>query len=157
MPPRPNKFSSEIRVRIKNVDTLEQIKNIYSSRRFKSINEIINAALELGLPLLDQKATQYADAGEQADRLIQQLSPLVNSLIFNMKKITVLQTVQESMIGSLIQELEFYMKIKGVDIDPALLDEFRLYLPDRFEQDKQELIERLFDAASSANGEDDEQ
>lgn len=145
MPAQPSKFSHEMRIRIKNVNTLDMIKQVYSTKQFKSINEIVNTALERGLPQLLDGNTAL-DCSEISKNLLEELTPITQSLLFNMKKITILQTVQESMISSLLQELEFYFKVKGITIDPALLDEFRLALPDRFEEDKQELIERLFES-----------
>lgn len=161
MPVSPSKFSHEMKIRIKNIDTMDNLKKIYETKKYDSVNSIVNAALEKGLPLLlsgeESLGNPSLIATKVAEQVLQQLSPLANSLLFNMRKITVLQTVQESILGSLIQEFEFYLKTKGVSIDPVLLEEFRMSLPTRFEQDKQVLIERLFNAADTAEEEVDDE
>lgn len=161
MPVTPSKFSHELKIRIKKAETLDTLKEVYKTKKYSSINAAVNAALEKGLPLLladsDYGVNPKKLASQISEQVLEQLLPISNSLIFNMRKITVLQTVQESMLGSLIQELEFFLKIKGISIDPAILEDFRLTLPTRFENDKQEMIERLFAAAdASEEGENNE-
>lgn len=157
----PLKYYYEIRVKLKKVETLELLKKVYETQKYKTATAIINAALEKGLPLLlsgeERSVNPDQLANKVAEQVLEKFTPISNSLLFNMRKIAVLQTVQESMLGSLLQEFEFFLKTKGVSIDPAILEEFRIALPDRFENDKQDLIERLFDAADATEeGDTDE-
>lgn len=150
-------ISSEFHLRIRRRSTLDYIQNLFDSKEYDSVNEILNTALEKGLPAMIENAEAVIPdniAKTVADRVIEELSPLTDSLLLNMKKVTVLQTVQEAMLGSLIQEFEFFLKTKGITLDPKLLDEFRFSIPDRFEKDKQELIDRLF---NSIQGSDDDE
>lgn len=154
--PRHPSVSSDLHIRIKKSSTLDAIKDLYKTKKFESINDIVNIALEKGLPAIYAASDTLPGsvAEKVSEQVIKHLSPVTDALLLNMKKITVLQSVQESMLGSMIQEFEFFLKTKGVTIDPRLLDEFRFRLPQRFEDDKQELIDRLF--ASIQESDDDE-
>ena len=151
---KPTAFSHEMKVRLKKASTLESIKALYETKRFESVNAIVNSALEKGLPLLEGKksdATTNQIAELIAFKVANKLSPMTDKILLNMKKITILQTVQESMLSSLIQELEFYLKTKGISIDPEILMEFKDTLPERFDEDKTLMIESLFSDAEDVS------
>lgn len=163
MPRKPFTFSPEMKIRIKKTSTMSLIEEIYSTQNFDSVNAIINAGLEKGLPIVSGK--QFSLDGAEiasivSEKVLDKLEPFSNSILFNLRKLAVLQTVQETMLSSLIQEFEFFLQTKGITLDEELLDEFRINLPLRFEEDKQELIARLFEAEEQRNeqnrNEDDE-
>ena len=158
---KPITFSPEMKVRIKKTTTMNLIEELYESKKFDSINSIINLGLEKGLPIVAGK--QLALDGEEianrvSEEILDKLVPFSNSILFNLRKLAVLQTVQETMLSSLIQEFEFFLQTKGITLDEELLDEFRMNLPARFDEDKQELILRLFEAEerSEESGEETE-
>ena len=156
---KPVSFSPEMKIRIKKTSTMSLVEELYESQKFDSINSIINIGLEKGLPIVAGK--QLALDGEEianrvSEEILDKLVPFSNSILFNLRKLAVLQTVQETMLSSLIQEFEFFLQTKGIVLDEELLEEFRLKLPDRFDEDKQELIFRLFEAEEKRNNQDGE-
>ena len=152
-------FAPEMKIRIKKTSTMSLIEKLYETGKYSSANAIVNAGLEQGLPVLtgDKSPVDSKElASLVSEEIMDKLVPLSNSILFNLRKIAVLQTVQEAMLSSILQELEFFLQTKGIVLDEELLTEFKDTLPERFEEDKQELIVRLLKAEERSRAESEE-
>lgn len=141
--PKPSTFPSEKKIRLSSVKLEKQIQELYDSGKYKSVNAIINAALELGLPALKEENLDPSVADSIVSRITSAIAVSTDRLLLGQKKILILQTIQEEMIASMIQELEFFCKSNGISFDEALLEKFQRTLPQRFEKDKNTLISKI--------------
>lgn len=141
-------LSSEQHIRIKKLSTLEQIQSLAQRRHGDSakINSIINEALELALPCMIEQTDPESFKNileKSTQRLIMNQNRQTQKLLQSLQKLIIVQTITESMTGSLVHELEYFLKSKNVQLDPELLEEFKNSIPTRFEDDKQTLIDQL--------------
>lgn len=136
-------FPTERKIRLTNASTERQIQEILDQGKYKSVNAIINAALELGLPALKDEQLDVSTADSIVSRITSAIALSTDRLLLGQKKILILQTIQEEMIASIIQELEFFCKTNGISFDDALLEKFQRTLPQRFEKDKVALISKI--------------
>lgn len=141
-------LSSEQHIRIKKLSTIEQIQTLAQRRHGDSakINSIINEALELALPCMIEQTDpeSFKNVLEKStQRLIMNQNRQTQKLLLSLQKLIILQTVNESMTGSIVHELEYFLKANNIQIDTALLEEFKNDIPVRFEDEKQQLIEQL--------------
>ncbi|MBE6537791.1 MAG: hypothetical protein E7673_07595 [Ruminococcaceae bacterium] len=145
--------SHELRVRVTKPKILDMINEIKEQGHYASANAMLNDALERGLPYISGKKTPEVNANTReivkkvSEAVSAQLSDFEYKMLFNMKKIQVLQTIQEQMLGSFIQEFEFFLQTNGIRLDKALLEKFKESLPERFESDKQAYINQLLSAS----------
>lgn len=141
--PKPSSFPTERKIRLTSANTERQIQEILEQGKYKSVNAIINAALELGLPALKDEQLDPSLAENIVRKITSAIAVSTDRLLLGQKKILILQTIQEEMIASMIQELEFFCKSNGISFDEALLEKFQRTLPQRFEKDKNTLISKI--------------
>lgn len=145
----------ELRIRVNKPKIMDLINDINKQGHYPSVNAMLNDALERGLPYISGKKSPETNANTRdivkkvTEAVSTQLSEFEYKMIFNMKKIQILQTIQEQMLGSMLNEFEFFLATNGVKLDAALLDKFKESLPERFEIEKQGYIEQLLSATKA--------
>lgn len=137
---------------------MEQI--FYSTNKFSSLSDILNAAIEAGLKVIQNNDLSPSSFEEivkkEVKKSIDTQYRCTKKLMLQIKKLTILESVQELMISSLLQEFEFYLKAQGVRLDDRMLEDFKASLPKRFEDDKQYFISTLMDNTSDNDNKDEE-
>lgn len=147
--PKATTFHSDVHLRIKNVKNIELVEKIYneSSSDKITINDILNDALDIGLSSLAEGSPAPSTISDmmkkETDRILKNQNRCTQNLMSQIDKLLALNLVQEEMIGSIIQEFEFFLKANGISIDDELLKKFKLSLPARFEESKQYYINTL--------------
>lgn len=141
-------ISPDLHVRITKLKTLTLLQKVYDSKpeEGKKVNAIINEALELALPcMLDNTSLDTVDKAMErhTGRIISQQSRHTEKILAQLTKLSILLMTNEQMVGSILQELEFFLLANGIKIPEELLSEFKDNLPERFENDKEILIEKL--------------
>lgn len=145
---RPTTFACEKRLRITKVKTHEDLKTAYRlNGGKKSLNALMNEALELGLKTMiegELPTPTFENALYNAtQRIIMNQNRTTAKLLRGMQKITVLQAVFEPMLSTIIQELEFYLKTKGIELDAEFKADIMQNSPLRFEELKTEMINNI--------------
>lgn len=163
MPVKKRTLSSELHLRIKKVKTLEQIEEVYndSTLNYKTINDVLNDAIEIGVKAIKDGNAAPENVQQiikkEVKRCIDTQYRCTNKVMLQLRKITILESVQELILSSLVQEFELYLKAQGIKLDEKMLEDFKNSLPKRFEEDKQYFISRLLvdDNAGTEGGEED--
>lgn len=140
--------SPDLHVRIQKEKTLDQLNELQSLREGKAqtVNSIINEALEMALPYMLEGGRPQAmeDVLEKhTQRIIMNINRQVSRLNTSLQKLSILSIINEAMVGSIVQELEYFIKANGVPIPDELLEDFKNEIPKRFDAEKQKLIETL--------------
>lgn len=140
--------SSDLHIRITKLKTLTLLQKVYDSKseERKKINTIINEALELALPcMLDNTSLDTIDKTleRHTGRILSQQYKHTEKILSQLTKLSILLITNEQMVSSVLQELEFFLLANGIKIPEELLSEFKDNLPERFEKDKEILIEKL--------------
>ncbi|MBO5416763.1 MAG: hypothetical protein J6A83_09060 [Clostridia bacterium] len=151
--------SNELRIRVTKPKVMDMINTIKAQGHYTTVNAMLNDALERGLPYISGKKSPEVNANTReivkrvSEAVASQLSEFEYKVIFNMKKIQILQTIQEQMLGSLVNEFEFFLSTNGIKLDSALLESFKESLPERFETEKQDYINQLLSATKDEDNE----
>lgn len=140
--------SPDLHVRIQKEKTLDQLNELQSLREGKAqtVNSIINEALEMALPYMLEGGRPQAmeDVLEKhTQRIIMNINRQASRLNTSLQKLSILSIINEAMVGSIVQELEYFIKANGVPIPDELLEDFKNEIPKRFDAEKQKLIETL--------------
>lgn len=145
------KIGTQQHIRIKKLSTLTNLQELQNLRvgEDKSINSIINDALELALPcMLEQRRpAAFSDALEKhTQRIIMNQNRQTQKIQKGLQKLAIYLAINEEMNSSLLQEFEYFIKSNGCSIPQELIDEFKEKLPERFAEDKVYMIEKLLRA-----------
>lgn len=141
-------ISPQLHIRIQKTKTMDQLNELISSREGKSqkVNSIINEALEMALPcMLEGSHPQAMDdiLEKHTQRIIMNTNRQATRLNSTLNKLAILLITNESIVGTIVQELEYFMAANGIDISEELMHDFMDTLPARFEEEKKALIEKL--------------
>lgn len=135
------KLKSQITIRIENIDTLKMLEALSAHGAFHSKNEILNRALEYGLPLVN--ATIYGKG-----RKTQEESAEVAREIAAIKNILVQQTIGLNVLETLLAFLYNVetAKAEGIEITKEFIDSGVLEtLPDNIAEVKREMTKIEYD------------
>ena len=143
-----SQISPDLHVRIQKTKTMEQLTELISSREGKSqkVNSIINEALEMALPyMLEGGRPQAMDdiLEKYTQRVIMNTNRQAARLNTTLNKLAILSITNESIVGTIVQELEYFMAANGINVSEELMHDFMDTLPERFEKEKAALIEKL--------------
>ncbi|MBR2887405.1 MAG: hypothetical protein IKB95_04195 [Bacteroidales bacterium] len=145
-------ISSQQHIRIKKLSTLSLLQQAYDNKKGDNINAIINKALDLGLPALveDRKPdTINSELEKYTNRIVSAQTKQTQKIMLQLNKLSILLSINESIVSTIVQELEFFMRANGVIIPDELLEDFKNELPTRFETDKEILIRKLSNIKST--------
>lgn len=151
-------LSSDLHIRIKKLSTLMMLQDISEARQGErsKINAIINEALEIGLPCVKDSSNpdSFRDALDKStQRIIMNQNRQTQKIQDGLQKLSVLAAVNESIVGSIIQEVEMLLSANGFELPKELLDDMMTSIPRRFEEQKDYLIGKLI---GKNNGDEEE-
>lgn len=154
--PQTIRINSEQHIRIKKLKTISLIQEICATRvgEASKINSVINDALEIGLPCLLESTNPVSletSLEKYTQRIITNQNRQTQKLQSTLQKLSVLATINEAMVGTIIHELESLLQVNGVELPPELLEEFKQEIPQRFEAEKVKLIEKLLRTNNTEN------
>lgn len=151
-------LSSDLHIRIKKLSTLMMLQDISEARQGErsKINAIINEALEIGLPCVKDSSNPdsfRAALDKSTQRIIMNQNRQTQKIQDGLQKLSVLAAVNESIVGSIIQEVEMLLSANGFELPKELLDDMMTSIPRRFEEQKDYLIGKLI---GKNNGDEEE-
>ena len=139
---------SDIHIRVLKTKTLESLKKVKELRKGtdEQINVIVNDALEIALPIMLDKGepeTIKKIISENTETILKKQAENTKKLFSEIRKISILLLTNEQLVGTILQEFEYFLSVKNIEIPQELLLEFKDNLPKRFEDEKKKLIEDL--------------
>ena len=138
-----NEVNNKFLIRLKKKTTIDKIDQLVQETG-KSKTEIINMALEEGLPILQKQST---DENTKIYAMIQkavreEIEPIQESLIQSLA----VQFVDEKILSSTYQHLLFLLReLPGVDIPQEYTALFDKTMPQQFDEIKEKFLKDLYE------------
>lgn len=148
--------TNRINLRIKKVDTIDKLNIALKLNDNKSINDIVNQALEVGLDILiDNSNLSHDTYGEQLDKntrkILSKLNKIQSTHNKDIVKLLILVSVQEAMLSYLFNANDFEMNVNKTPIPDELKKEFFNKTPDLANELKEQLIHELLEDNDDEN------
>ena len=93
--------------------------------------------------------TINSELEKYTNRIVSAQTKQTQKIMLQLNKLSILLSINESIVSTIVQELEFFMRANGVIIPDELLEDFKNELPTRFETDKEILIRKLSNIKST--------
>lgn len=135
------RLKSQITIRIEKVDTLNMLETLAKQGTFRSKNDVLNRALEYGLPILN--AAIYGNGKKTQEENVEVARDLAA-----IKNILVQQTIGLNVIETLLAFLYNVetAKAEGIEITKEFIDSGVLEtLPDNIAEVKREITKLEYD------------